>query len=283
MTKTKDFGGTLARIRKERGFPSAHRFFKGVGGSKSLGLSFVSYWDIERGKKLPRSWRLKAIIAALGVGQYSREAQELVRAYFKALSGSDELVSILAAQAPAAPAGDLAETAAHRAISQLSVNLTMEQWKTRSRDLLTNLCQSCLAETEGWLSVKELSEGAGFKPEAVRSSLKALAACGLADFEKDKARGKLTGRVVQILPFTPATAPIRVAIRGYWDKWLENSPCVSLKRQIVRLSKSSLAQYQPHLEKAVNLAAVYGNPGESRHDSALYFVDAGIYKIFPKK
>lgn len=284
MTKTKDFGNALAKIRRERGFPSAHQFFKGVGGSRSLGLSFVSYWDIERGKKLPRSWRLKAIIAALGIRPYSREAQELVRAYFKVLSGSDELVNILSAQGSAvpAPAGDLAETAAHRAITQLSVNLTMEQWRARSRDLLTNLCQSCLTETEGWVSVKELAEGTGFKPEAVRSSLKALAVCGLADFEKDKARGKLTGKVVQMLPFTPATAPIRVAIRGYWDKWLESSPCVSLKRQVVRLSKRSLGQYQPHLEKAVDLAAIYGNPGEGRHDSALYFVDAGIYKIFPK-
>lgn len=284
MTKTKEFGTVLARIRKERGFASAYKFFRGVGGSKSLGLSFVSYWDLERGKKLPKSWRLKAIIAALGIGPHSREAQDLVRAYFKVLSGSDELVQILAAApAQALPPADLAQTAAHRVISQLSVNLTMEQWRLRTRDLVTNVCQSFLTETEGWVTVRELSEATGFKPEAVRKAVKTLAAGGLADLSGDKARGKLTGKVVQLLPLTPATAPIRVAIRGYWDKWLSESKRVALKRQIVRMNQSSLDQYRQHLEKAVDLAAIYSNPGEDRHSSAVYSVDASIFKIFPKK
>lgn len=285
MTKTKDFSAVLARIRRERGFPSAHQFFKGVGGSRSLGLSFVSYWDLERGKKLPKSWRLKAIIAALGIGPYSREAQELVRAYFKALSGSDELVQILSAVPPPAaglPAADLAQTAAHRAISQLSVNLTLEQWRVRTRDMLTNACQSFLAETEGWVTVKEISEATKFRPDAVRKSLKALAAGGLIDLSGDKARGKLTGKVIQLLPLTPATFPIRVALKNHWDKWLNGCKQVALKRHVVRMSKASLDQYRQHLEKAVDLAAVYGNPGEDRHGSAVYFVEGSVYKIFPK-
>lgn len=285
MIKTKGFAGVLAKIRRERGFPSAHQFFKRVGGSKSLGLSFVSYWDLERGKKLPKSWRLKAIIAALGIGQYSKEAQELVRAYFKELSGSDELVQILSAAAPAAaslPAGNLAEIAAHRAISQLSVNLTMEQWRIRTHDMLTNACQSFLAETEGWVTVKEISAATGFRADAVKKSLKALADGDMVEFSGDKARGKLTGKVIQFLPLTPATAPMRVALRNYWDKWLGGCKQLVVKRQIVRMSKASLDQYRQHLEKAVELAAVYGNPGEDRHGSSVYFVDASVFKIFPK-
>ncbi len=63
--KTKAFAAALVRIRKEAGFPTAHNFFSSSGGSKSLGLAFVSYWDIELGKKLPKGWRLKAITAAI--------------------------------------------------------------------------------------------------------------------------------------------------------------------------------------------------------------------------
>ena len=96
MNNAKTFGIALAKIRKEQGFSSEYNFFKNIGGSKSLGLAFISYWDMERGKKLPKSWRLKEIMAALGLDQHSAGARELVRAYFKALSGSDDLIQILA-------------------------------------------------------------------------------------------------------------------------------------------------------------------------------------------
>lgn len=283
MANAKAFGTVLARLRREKGFPSAHKFFRGVGGSRSLGVSFVSYWDIERGKKLPRSWRLKSIIAALGAGPHSPEAKELVRAYLRALTGSDELLQIIAQPEAPAGAGDLAETAARRALTQLSVNLTMEQWRARTRDALTNFCQSCLSETEGWMTVKELSEGTGFRPAEVRKSLKLLAGAGLAEFAGDRARGKFTGKVVQLLPLTPATAPLRVALRGHWDGWLRNSKRVALKRYVLRLTKASLDQYRQHLEKAVNLAAVYGDAAADRRDSAVYFVEGAIYKIFPRQ
>jgi len=101
MDNAKTFGKVLARLRKEQGYSGAYQFFKSAGGSKNLGLAFVSYWEMERGKKLPKSWRLKAILSALGIELHSPKARELVRAYFIALSGSDELLQILAAPASA--------------------------------------------------------------------------------------------------------------------------------------------------------------------------------------
>ena len=285
MTNSKAFGGALVRVRKDKGFTSAHHFFKSVGGSKSLGLSFMSYWDMERGKKLPKSWRLKAIIAALGLGEHSSEAQELVRAYFKALSGSDELVNVLAASSSAGadlPSRELAEHATHRAISQLSVNLTMEQWKIRTGDMVTHICQAFLADTAGWVTVRELSDATKFKPEAVRKALKTLASGGMIDLSKDKARSQFAGKIIQLLPMTPATASIRAALLRNWNAWLEDSKRVGQKRLTVRLSKSNLDLYRQHLAKAVNLANVYGNAEENRQDSAIYFVDASIFRILPR-
>ena len=177
MNNSKAFGTALSKIRKEQGFSSAHQFFKSVGGSKSLGLAFMSYWDMERGKKLPKSWRLKAIMAALNIAPYTPKAQELLRAYFRALSGSDELIQFLAAPAAPArdlPSRDLAEAATHKALEQLTVNLTLDQWKARTKDLVTYICQAYMANTSGWVTVKELADVTKFKPDAVKKALKTL-------------------------------------------------------------------------------------------------------------
>ena len=286
MNNAKFFGSVLAKIRKDQGFPSAHQFFKGVGGSKSLGMAFMSYWDLERGKKLPKSWRLKAIMASLGIGMHSAEAQTLVRAYFQALAGSDELLGVLSvpiASGADLPSRELAEAATQKALAQLGVNLTMDQWALRVRDMVTHVCQSYLANTSGWVTVKELSEATKFSPAAVKKALKALKDGGLVDFSKDKARTLFEGKVIQLLPLTPATEPIRMALRKNWDGWLENSKRIGSKRRTIRLNKENLGQYRQHLDNAINLAEIYANPAEDRKESAVYLVDTSIFQVFPKE
>ncbi|MCX5792551.1 MAG: hypothetical protein NTY45_10140 [Elusimicrobia bacterium] len=167
MDNNRSFGHVLSRIRKEQGFSSAYQFFTSIGVSKSLGLAFVSYWDMERGKKLPKSWRLKTIMAALGIEQYSPQAQELARAYFKALSGSDELLRTLSVPVSAGadlPGRELAEAATDQALAQRSVNLTVEQRKLCARNMVTNTCQNFLINTAGWVTVRELADATKFKP-----------------------------------------------------------------------------------------------------------------------
>ena len=285
MTTAKEFGKVLSRIRKEQGYSGAYNFFKGVGGSKSLGFSFVSYWDIERGKKLPRSWRLKAIIAALGLEQPSPKARELVRAYFKALSGSDELVQTLSAPAPASsdlPSRELAEAAVHQAMAQRKAHLTVEQWQLCARDLMTYIIQYFLFNTSGRVTVTELAGATGFKPEAVRKAVKALSAAGLADFSGDKVQGLFAKKLVELLPATPATASIKAALRAHAIKWHEGSKRVDGRRIIVRMSKANLAIYREHLLKAINLASIYSNSEEDLKDSCIYSMDAGIYQMIPR-
>ena len=280
MTNAKAFGCTLARIRKEQGFPSAHQFYKSIGGAKSLGLAFVSYWDMERGKKLPKSWRLEEIMAALGVEQSSQKAQELVRAYFKSLSGSDKLLQNLSPLA--APAADLAEATTHKALEQIKVHLTMEQWKLCARDMATYICQYYLLTTAGWISLREFSDATGFKPEAIKKAVKALAAGGLAELSGDKARSLFDKKTVEVLPATPATAALKAALRNRLNTWLADSTRVDSKRIAARLTKASLDAYRQHLDKTINLAPVYANSEESKQDSAVYLIDASIFRIFPK-
>ncbi len=285
MTNAKAFGSVLSRLRKEQGFSSAHQFFKSVGGSKSLGLAFMSYWDMERGKKLPKSWRLKAIIAALGIEHHSPKAQELVRAYFRALSGSDELLQILAAPAsagPDLPSRELAEAATHQALAQRSVNLTLKQWELSGRNMATTICNYFLLNTAGWVTVRELSDATGFKPEAVRKALKTLASGGLADFSGDKARGPFAKNMIRPMPMIPATVAIAARMRNQWKAWLADSRLVDTNGMTVRMTKANLETYLQHLKKTVNLCGVYEDTEANRQDSAIYYIKANIFQILPR-
>ena len=285
MNNAKAFGTALCRARKDQGFSSAHQFFKSVGGSKSLGLSFMSYWDMERGKKLPKSWRLKAIMAALGIDPQSAGARELVKAYFRALSGSDELLQILAGTAAGGAdltSRELAEAATQQALVRRNINLTLEQWRLRARDTETTICQSFLVNTAGWVTVKETAAATGFKAEAVRKAFRALAAGGLIELSGEKARSPFSQNVIRPMPVTPATAAIQAATRAIWAGWLAGSKLVDSKRMTVRMTKASLDLYRQHMEKFVNLSCVYGSSEESRDDSAVYSVDASISQILPR-
>ena len=286
MTSTKAFGSVLSRIRKEQGFSSAHQFFKSIGGNKSLGLTFMSYWYVERGKRLPKSWRLEAIMAALGIEQHSPKAKELVRAYFKSLSGSDKLVEILSTAAPAGtdlPGRELAEAANSKALEQITVNLTIAQWRLCARDLTTYICQYFLLTTTGWITVRELSNVTGFKPAAVRKAIKALADGGLADLSGDKVRSLFDKKSVEVLPAIPETAAIKAALRNHLNTWLADSRRVDSKRIAARMTKANLNMYRQHLGKAIDLANIYCNPEENKQDSAVYLFDTSIFQIFPRE
>ena len=121
-----------------------------------------------------------------------------------------------------------------------------------------------------------------FKPAEVKKALKALAAGKLIEFSKDKARGLFEGKVIQLLPLTPETSPVRTALRKNWDTWLETSKRVACKRRTIRMTRENLGLYRQHLEKAVNLAEIYANAAADRKDSSIYFIDASIFKVLPR-
>jgi transcriptional regulator with XRE-family HTH domain len=285
MANAKIFGDALAKLRKERGFSGAHKFFKCSGGSKTLEMSFTNYWDLERGKKLPKSGHLKAIMAALGVMPNFPQARALVRAYYTALSGTDELLQILAGPAaPGAglPGAELADTIFKQAMFGNGERLTPEQWELHTRDMETYLCMCYLTVTADWVTVQELSSATRFKLASVRSTLKALAAGKLIELSGDKARTPLAHRCVLSPAKSPETAAIFTRINNYWDKWLAAPDVLSRNQIIVRMSGRNMDSYRLSLAKAVGLAAAYHNSGESREDSEVYYIESRIFKAYRK-
>ena len=66
--------------------------------------------------------------------------------------------------------------------------------------------------------------------------------------------------MIQLLPMTPATAAIRIALRNNWNTWLADSKLVTMKRLTVRMTKANLNIYRQHLKKAVSLAPSMAMP-----------------------
>ena len=153
----------------------------------------------------------------------------------------------------------------------------------RVRDMATHICQIFLTNTGGWVTVKELQEATGFKPEALRKALKALASGGLAKFSGDKAQSPFVDKVIKGMPKTPEMLPIKDAMRERWDAWLADSKIVGGKTLTLRMTKPNLELYLQHLEKAVDLACVYEDPGADKKESEIYFIRANVFSVFSGK
>jgi hypothetical protein len=285
MTTATTFGSVLSRIRKEQGFTSAHQFFKSVGGKRALGFTFMTYWNMEHGKRFSNSRRLKTIMAAMGIEMRSPRAQELVRAYVRTLLNSDDMLDILSASAAHGadlPSRELAELATHQALAQRNVNLTFDQWKLRARDIVAYICSLFLSNTEGWVTVRELSNATKLKPELIRKALKALASGGAVEFSEDRVRDLFAKNVLKRLPMTPTTAAIKAALLNLKAKCLTDSKLIDKKDMTVRMTKANLELYRQHLEKAVDLASIYGDVEADRQGSAVYLMEGRIFQIFPR-
>jgi hypothetical protein len=157
-----------------------------------------------------------------------------------------------------------------------------QQWKLRARDIVTYTCATFLSNTEGWVTVQELSDATKFKPELIRKALKALASGGAIEFSGDKVRDLFAKRVLKRLPMTPATAATKAALLNLKEKCTASSKFIDYKDMCVRMTKANLEIYRQHLEKAVNLASIYGNVEANRQDSAVYLMEGRIFQLFPK-
>lgn len=276
------FGITLAAVRKRQGFDSPFAFYRGRGGQRALGLSFSNYLRLERGKGLPKGWRLERILAALGLESSSPAAQELVRAYVKDALGSERLLACLdgaPGHDPAPPSWLAVETAARQAIGQRAVQLTLDQFRVLALDRPHYLCHAVLANTSAWMEKGELASLTGLSPAAVDRAVAALKTAGLARVSGRRVRSPLAGRYVTPPTLTPALSGVFAAFRKHREAWIrERGRLVHAPYLILRARRGAFGRYLPHLSDVVALSAIYGDvhPAE---DSAMYIVDASVFRL----
>lgn len=283
MPDARAFGSVLVRFRREQGFETAYAFYRSREGRRLLRLSFVNYLALEKGRSLPKPWRMTRLIQALGLPPGSREAGELARAYLACLAG-EELVRL----AGAADAGrmetadvSLGEAAAKQALSQRTAHLSMPQWKTLASDRAAYLCHVFLVNTPGWTPVRELGRVIGLSPTALRKALKSLAGARIVAVAGGRARSLYAKKFLAGLPLLPETSGLRSAQQEFRRGLVEERGKLAHSTQMsVRMPRESLERYSEHLRKAVHLGAVYGDV-ERGPDTAIYLVEGRVFEVFP--
>ncbi len=277
------FGTVLTRLRRERGYPTAHAFYKSRGGKRGFGLSFANYLALERGRSLPKGPRVQKLLSALGFVSNSKGGKELVYAYLKDVLGSDKLLRPLLAASvpdPAPPSLALAEAASRQAVRQRSVQLTLEQYRVLAKSAAAYACHIVLANSWGWMERKELLKVTGYPKDEFDKALRALGKAGLARFQGKRVRSQLAGKYVIPPNITPHTASVYGGLLKHRKKWVEERGRMAFNRYLLlRMSNDKLAAFLPHFNEMVRMSALFGDVARSP-DSSVFLVESRIVRLF---
>lgn len=278
------FGPLLAETRKEQGFATPYAFFRSRGGQRGLGLTFANYLRLEKGRGLPKGWRLKKLLEALELLPHSDKAKALVRSYLVSVLGSEELLAdvISAASDPAPGSWQLAESAAKEAIGKTKVQLDLEQYAALAKNPVAYACHVVLCNTEGWVPPAELAKAVDEPKAKVAQALKELAAARLVKLSAQGARSTLEKNYVAPPAPTPAMAAVYAKLKGYREAWLaDHARPIHTPYLILRASRGKLARYFDHLTEAVNMSSIYGAI-ERGADTGMFLVEGRVYSLFNK-
>lgn len=278
MKKFLPFGEALVNARRAQGFASAHAFYTGCGGPKSLGVTFAAYLALEHGLSLPKPRRLKALLAALKLLKGSSLRIEFMRAYLDSLFEDPELVAELAAPPASGPRPDgglLVE--ASRLVKRNSVNLDLAKWETVARDYDAYLCDYFLQCTSGFIPFEEIAQATGLSAAAVKSAVRRLDRAGMVDVSGDRARSPHTEKLVNIPPLCPATESMYADLRKHRERMIRSGDRMHDSCIVGRISSDALDRYAQYMTEAIDAAAVYCDSGDP--SAGIYAVEARIVRV----
>jgi transcriptional regulator with XRE-family HTH domain len=281
MASETPFGAALAKVRKAQGFSTAYAFYKQREGRKTFGLTFRNYVNLEQGKSVPKADKLLAILPALGLGEHSPQARELVDAYYTAL-GLEALERYrIGASKPEAPEPSLESLAAKLALERTSTQLSLEQWKTLARDFANNACHLVLHNTRGGRDLKELPELTGLSAAEVKRGVKSLEAVGLAAVSGNRVRCPFEERYLKGPPKSAEMAGILKALREHHARLTASGVLIQNSATHLRLTETGVKYLQKHLYNLMELAALCEEQ-EASDGSAIYMLWGQLFKIFPR-
>ncbi len=272
------FGLVLARARRDQGFVNAHSFYKSRDGRRTLRLSFANYRALERGLSLPKPWRLEMILTALDLPEASSIRRELVKSYLSCLLGSDALLRGLI------PSDTLSvsfgEEAARAAMRQRATQLDLAQWKVLARNTTGYYCHVYLINTPGYRESHEISRALSLPAGEVRNALKVLAAARIIELSGTRARSPFAYKYLQTLPLLPTTIHLKTPILKAREAFTAGrGRLVKRKNVTTRISAAKLDAYFQRLGETVEVSGLFGD-AEKAEDTAGYFIDARVFKIF---
>lgn len=282
MSRGKEFSKALVEARKAHGFPSAYAFYRARAGNRTLGMTFGKYLGLEKGRSLPKPFRLERLLSALGLLPSSRDARALVRAYLTDLMGSEVLLKPLLEAGPAGAAisdtRSFEERAAKQALDQRRVELTMDQLKLLASSLSVHVCQALIKTSAEGYTIAGLARAAAVPVKEAKRAVAALERAKLAKLEKGKVFSPYVWNQLGRPKPTAALAGVFGAYQKYRAVWQKRGSVVHASNLIIRTPRRSIERYFEHMDVALEQAGIYAD-NSKREGSGLYLIEGRVTRL----
>lgn len=276
------FSETLARLRKEAGFPTAYRFYYGNGGKPVLKFSYRKYLLMEKGTLLPVFQRLHRIVSALRCVQKSAPANELIVAWLRTMAGDEafreDLEPLLLVNADIRGLSPL-HKAVKRALSDKKYFITPRQFSVLVASPDNYLCYLAMSSDAGEWTSGELAEKLRLKRGAAEKTLKNLVAAKIL---------KKTRKCTYFCPFAEAmveTPQIDTLAPALIEKYKKCRKAVISsgvgewsRTGIIRADALAFKNFYPMMSLNLSTAATYAIT-EKTPRSAIFAVTGTVVKI----
>ncbi|MBI4424360.1 MAG: hypothetical protein HY554_11560 [Elusimicrobia bacterium] len=277
------FSKTLARVRRESGYPTAYAFYHKNGGRRLFPFTYVHYLRFERAVSMPRPEWMPMLLFALRLPQHSTNLRELNLAFLRALLRTDEAHSaVLAPLLAAAKERDFSESAAARYRAGQTVHLSPAQFELVAADEATYWCSEVLLNDSASWTAEGIAEKTGMPLEKIRKALQNLVAAKLARASsKGRFKAREPGKLYSFPGRLPGMNGPLKRIEGYWEKMAKDrGGTVAWRMDLVRAPAARVAAYAGRLLEAVDSAADLSVKEQGDH-TGFFFVRAEIRKVMP--
>jgi hypothetical protein len=278
-----DFSKTLARLRREAGFPTAYRFFFDNGGAAGFGMTYRRYLLIEQGRNLPLVDKLEKILVGLRLPQNTPAATELVKSWLRTMAGGETYSHILEplfAGGPAAGPSQPAQEALRRSLAEKKFHMTERQLAATLESFETYKCGVALENDAGSWTPAELARALGMKEAAARRGLETLAEAGLAKRSgKGSYRSVVAGRLVEYPVTAAMNRETRGKIKGYLARLESEGSLEYSSMGLLRADAAAFKGYYPMLHAGVEASNAYAVT-RGTGSSAAYFVVGRVLKLW---
>jgi len=277
------FCDSLARLRRESGFPTPYAFYHRNGGKRAFPFTFAYYLKIERGQSLPRPEWLPVLLTLLRIPPTERLYRRFVTDYLRDLFKTEEAYSsvigpLLREEEGPAPK----DQAAKRLLSEKAYHVTPEQFRALLHDPATYWSFECLVNDRGTLTPEQIAEATGQPLAKIHKGLERLAGKKLA---KKTAKGRWTSPLNKLFYVFPRSyqgfEKDRAKLWTYEDAVSrERGAEVFNGGILMRAEEADMRRSAKTLSDAVETASSF-SVEEEGEDTGLYLVQTRVRRLFP--
>ena len=276
------FSKLLIQLRKKAGFSTAYGFYHDNGGKGVFKISYRGYLMIERGKNLPIAGRLGIFIWALRLISKSAEANALLAAWLRTMTGEEtfrDLIEPLMAVKSDKPGLTPMQKAMEKSIAEKKYFFTVEQVKGIYATYDSYQCYLALTNDTGSWTKKEVATRLMMTEAAADKALRTLAGVKLLkEIKKGVYKCPIVGMMKEY-PNTLGLPPdLREKVQAYDDKLAANGTLPFLYRSILRADEPDFRNFFPIMGADINTASTYAIH-EKTEKSALFMVEGRVIKL----